>query len=737
MSAEDRPPAAADIAQLQQSLAAITAQLAQVTEQVRRLESAAASPPAPTMTVPSAPVPSAPQEWPTPAGAVVPVAVLPGSDGPSPAAPVGSVSAAWPSLSAQAAPEPSRVAPVTASDERSSPGWADTFGLKILGWVGSGVTLLGVILLLVVAIQQGLLDPVARVAIGAVFGGLLIGGGLLLRRAEKQPAIAATLVCTGLATEFLATVGAVHLAEIISPTMGIVLTLLIVAVAVAIATWWDFPFLAASALAVSAVVGPMVMDDLGIGVFLFEAAILLGGAACLFTRLGLAPWITTGIATGFVVIIAMLMEALTGPALLVIIVMVFVTWGTFIGRWVAQREPVDPGPFAIRPRSFDPAQIARDYADFDAHNEQARHARQYHNVAVTSLAVSGAGLALSLATVQRPAMADPVIGWTAVAFAILFAAVYWSVAYMPQLNRMALRTVAWLAAMACAAVALLRLVDGDARSVAWILLGIFVLVTVGVERMREFLGWAMIAACIALLAASPAILPEDLLRWPPANLLGADGLQPRAWTVVLPVGVCVLLLCAAATWTVSRCIVVGAPVARRSAGQPHAAGAAANGTAAPGTPATGSEPKDAVTLRDRTTAVGWTLVGGSVVACYGLLAITMVIAYAATPTQAGFQAGQIAVTVLFALVALVLLWQGFRRIVLRVGGLGIAAIAVAKLLLFDTRTLDALPRAITVIAVGALLLLAAVGYVMALARVSRHSVKVQRDGGQRHETRTS
>ena len=51
-------------------------------------------------------------------------------------------------------------------------------GSKVLAWVGGSVTLLGIVLLMVLAVQRGWLGPEPRVFVGGGLGLALIGGGL-------------------------------------------------------------------------------------------------------------------------------------------------------------------------------------------------------------------------------------------------------------------------------------------------------------------------------------------------------------------------------------------------------------------------------------------------------------------------------------------------------------------------------------------------------------------------------
>lgn len=753
-----------DVRRLEQSLAAISAQLAQVADQVARLSAARGAPAVASVEVagPSgaadavppdadglragaAAVPGGETPGTTPPSAAPPASVRPAGNAPPGAAstvtdaagpaPIGAAppgvsaqDAAPPSASSPSfpprhpgpsvppapayqprparAPEPSGPArvPFPAEPQRS---WADTSGLKVLGWVGGGITVLGIVMLLVVAIQQGLLSPLARVLVGAVIGLLLIGGGGLLRRKESQTALAVTLAVTGLAALYLTTIGAVRLAELAPPVVGHGASAVIVVIGVSLALTWREPWLAGVSFAASALLAPIVGGGFGAGVLVFEALIVAGGAACLLLRVGLIAWSCAAVAAGLVLFVGIAGDELLPAELLVVIFVVLLTWALFLWRWAYDRAPADPGPFPLRPRSSDPAQIARDYADFHAHTARANAARADSTAATLSLAISAAALVVALAVARPVGVHEIGIGIIAAVFAALFAGLAWASGHIPPLSHLSLRVTTWSAGVACAAVALLRLLSGDARSISWLVLGIIVLVAVGVERILFLLVPALAVAGFAVLAAWPALSPAALFRWPSYGLLDGSGLLPRGWAVVLPAGVCVIALCAAGWWAVSRC---------SAARLAHVRSAQRSG--APAGPGHGYPADEAAAQARHTATTGWALVICSAVACYGLIAVTMVLAYAVSPTRTGYQAGQIAVTVFVALVALVLLWQGFRRVVLRLGGLGIAAVAVAKLLLFDTRTLEALPRAMTTIGVGVLLLLAAVAYVMTLSRVN-------------------
>lgn len=71
---------------------------------------------------------------------------------------------------------------------------------RVLAAVGVGITLIGVVLLLILAAQAGLLRPEIRVAGGVLFAFALIGAGAYIGRREAKRSGAVALVATGIAT---------------------------------------------------------------------------------------------------------------------------------------------------------------------------------------------------------------------------------------------------------------------------------------------------------------------------------------------------------------------------------------------------------------------------------------------------------------------------------------------------------------------------------------------------------
>jgi hypothetical protein len=564
----------------------------------------------------------------------------------------------------------------------------------VLGWVGGGVTVLGVVLLLVVAAQQGMIGPGARVAIGLVLGIALILAALALHRSADREALAVTLACTGLAVEYLSVVGAVRMAEIASPALGFAGIAIIVTIAVLLSTSWDEPWLAGISFLASGLLAPAVGGGVTDPVLVFEALLVAGGAVCLWVGAGRYAWSGAGLAAVLVFLSGLTVHPTTPVGVGVAITITALAWAVMLARWAAGRAPQDPGPFALRTPSRDPDQVARDYADFHAHQRLREAAGADAVLAAVSIAAAAGLLVLTLATMRPSDLRDVPSAITAAVLAGAFVALGVAGARVPRLRPTPVVVTAWSAAIALVGLALLRLMGGDARGVAWVMAAAIALAVAAADRSVRLLVPALVAAVVALLGSGRVLHPGDLVSWPPLTLLGPGGLQARAWTLVLPTGLAIVAMCAVAWWAVTRCTAESAPVDGRSmAGGPAI-----------------------MTAQTRIAALTWALVGCVVVAIYGVLAVTVVLAYTISPTEGGYEGGQVAVTALITVAGLLLVWQGFRQVVLRIGGLVLAAVAVAKLLLFDTRSLSAMPRAVTFVVVGVLLLASAAVYLRTVAR---------------------
>lgn len=134
----------------------------------------------------------------------------------------------------------------------------DGAGSKLLAWVGGAVTLLGVVLLLVLAVQRGYLGPLPRVLGGAALGGVLVGLGLWLHRTPAGRTGAFALAATGIAVLYLDVIAATSIYDYLPEGGGLAAGLLIAGGGLLLALRWDSAALAIGVVAACAVCAPVL-----------------------------------------------------------------------------------------------------------------------------------------------------------------------------------------------------------------------------------------------------------------------------------------------------------------------------------------------------------------------------------------------------------------------------------------------------------------------------------------------
>lgn len=193
------------------SISSISAQLNSISDELRSLQTASAPPPqlAPPQ-YPPQPYPSQPywQPYPTAVPPVPPVHVPP----PTAAEPRPTL---WERLSREGA------------------------GSRLIAWVGGAVTLVGVLLLLVLAVQRGYLGPVPRLLLGAVLAAALLGIAVRVHRVADAAAGAQALAATGLAVGYLDIVAASAYYRYVPVPAGLIIGLTLAAAGVGLALRWD------------------------------------------------------------------------------------------------------------------------------------------------------------------------------------------------------------------------------------------------------------------------------------------------------------------------------------------------------------------------------------------------------------------------------------------------------------------------------------------------------------------
>jgi len=160
----------------------------------------------------------------------------------------------------------------------------DGAGSRILAWAGGVVTLAGVVLLLVLAIQRGYLGPLPRVLLGAGLGVVLTAIGTWLHRSPTARTGAYALAATGIAVVYLAVVSATTLYEFLPPWGGLLTGLAVTAAGIALAGLWDSQLLAIFVVVCCAVSAPIITKGLDSLLMGFLLVLLLGTTPVQLTK---------------------------------------------------------------------------------------------------------------------------------------------------------------------------------------------------------------------------------------------------------------------------------------------------------------------------------------------------------------------------------------------------------------------------------------------------------------------
>ena len=142
---------------------------------------------------------------------------------------------------------------------------------------GAGVTLVGVVMLLVLAAQAGWFGPPLRVAAGAAFSLALVGAGVRVfgRSGGRVGGIA--LAATGIAGLYLDVLATSVLYGWLDPVIGLVVAFGIAAAGTALAVQWKSQPMAVLILAGVAVCGPVLTDGLTLSLIAFFIATYVAG----------------------------------------------------------------------------------------------------------------------------------------------------------------------------------------------------------------------------------------------------------------------------------------------------------------------------------------------------------------------------------------------------------------------------------------------------------------------------
>ncbi|MEV6716465.1 DUF2339 domain-containing protein [Lentzea sp. NPDC051208] len=179
----------------------------------------------------------------------------------------------------------------------------DGAGAKLLAWVGGAITVLGFVLLLVLAVQRGWLGPLPRVIGGAVFSGALVGIGMWLHRNPAGRTGAMALAFTGFAGLYLDVIAATSLYGYLPESVGLVVGLAVAAVGVLLALKWESQALAVTVVAACALCSPIITEGFTVLLVGFLLVLKMASTPVQIKR----DWPGLAIAGGFPPILASLL----------------------------------------------------------------------------------------------------------------------------------------------------------------------------------------------------------------------------------------------------------------------------------------------------------------------------------------------------------------------------------------------------------------------------------------------
>jgi uncharacterized membrane protein len=175
-------------------------------------------------------------------------------------------------------PPPPPASPPRVPKERSE-GWIG----KVLAVAGVAVTLIGVVLLLVLAAQAGILRPEIRVGAGALLAAALVAGGCRLTGRDGGRVGGVALTATGIAAAYFDVIAVTTIYEWIAAPVALVLAAVVGGGGLMLARRWDSEHLGLLVLVPLIVLAPVLTE----GVTLLLVSFMLAlSAATLPVQLG-------------------------------------------------------------------------------------------------------------------------------------------------------------------------------------------------------------------------------------------------------------------------------------------------------------------------------------------------------------------------------------------------------------------------------------------------------------------
>lgn len=231
------------LSRLTQEFEALARQMSRVSGELSQLDrliaasAAPAAPPAPQPTPPPTPTAPPAQQQPEPYWQNYWQYWTPAAAAPRPPRPPRRYAPA-PAQEPSPAPAPAPALPPVAPEMPSGQAESGWIG-KLLAVAGVAVTLIGVVLLLVLAAQAGLLRPEIRVAGGGALAIALVAVSARLRARPGGRIGAIALAATGIATAYLDVIAVVTIYQWVPAPAGLMLAAVVGGAGLALARRWD------------------------------------------------------------------------------------------------------------------------------------------------------------------------------------------------------------------------------------------------------------------------------------------------------------------------------------------------------------------------------------------------------------------------------------------------------------------------------------------------------------------
>ena len=148
--------------------------------------------------------------------------------------------------------------------------WASLLTSKSLAWAGGAVTLLGIALLFLLAIDRGLLGPEARLALGGTISVALLAGGAAARRRFGSLVAGLALAGVGLAGSYVTLAASAAVYGFVPVPVALLVAFVLASAAALVALRWESQLVAGFGLVGGMVVLPIIEQGFTplVGVFL-------------------------------------------------------------------------------------------------------------------------------------------------------------------------------------------------------------------------------------------------------------------------------------------------------------------------------------------------------------------------------------------------------------------------------------------------------------------------------------